>query len=141
MASLTTHTVLREVSTRSGIGKYCNAVREAIVVDGGAGMLIERESLLLNELGECAEPRRLKYPSSRPSFSAMMQTGNAEIEVVEIAEVRPAMSQKSLPPSVTVVLLATTSAVKRLQPPIRPQVEYCLEFLSWRADFALQPLS
>jgi hypothetical protein len=70
MASLAITTVFAEDNTRRGTGMYCNAVREARIVDGD-GMCMESESeLWTEELGDLDRDRerssRGKYPSSSP---------------------------------------------------------------------------
>ena len=78
IASFARHTVLDEVSTSSGIGRYWSAVRDAIVVDVGGDRWMGSEPSLWSEAGDPAS-RMLKYPPSVSalSFSVILRGSNA----------------------------------------------------------------
>jgi hypothetical protein len=82
MASFATTMVLREDRTRRGTGRYCKAVRDAMVVVGD-GMRMDMESVLRMEFGDFDLDRerspRSKYPVSPPMpFGSAMVTSCAQ---------------------------------------------------------------
>lgn len=72
MASLANMTVFCADSTRTGTGRYCSAVREAMVADGAARCIFILS--LCMELGEADLQRSpmAKYPPSPLPASAIM---------------------------------------------------------------------
>jgi hypothetical protein len=72
MASLARTTVFSEDSTRTGTGRYCSAVRDAIEADGDVKCM-ESESLRI-EFGDADMGRSpiAKYPPSALSGSAIV---------------------------------------------------------------------
>jgi hypothetical protein len=66
MASFANTTVFKEDRTRIGTGRYCNAVREAIVVVGDGNCMDRESELRIDRLGDFDRGRsaRSKYPAS-----------------------------------------------------------------------------
>jgi hypothetical protein len=66
IASFAITTVFKEDRTRRGTGRYCNAVREAIVVVGDGSRMESESELRMDMLGDLDRGRspRSKYPPS-----------------------------------------------------------------------------
>lgn len=75
MASFATMTVFKDDNTRTGTGRYCIAVSDAIVVVGDGKCIVRESVLRIDELRDLDRGRspKAKYPSSTsmPSGCAM----------------------------------------------------------------------
>lgn len=79
MASFAITTVLFDERTKRGIGRYCSAVKDAIIAVGW-DECIDIESLLCNELGDLGRSLIGKYPFSASSGSSVIMITSSNVQ-------------------------------------------------------------